>query len=355
MIVSQTPLRISFAGGATDFARYYREHEGLVVSAAIDKYIYVIVSPRFDDLIYVSYSKKEIVNNVGDLQHELVREALVRTGIQAAVEITMLADVPSEGSGLGSSSSLVVGLLHALYGYKGELVTAEQLAREACEIEIELCGKPIGKQDQYIAAYGGICEFRFRKDDRVGVRRFQRRPELFHNLSGQLMLFYTGRTRKSAAILAVQDGRTETNAQQLHGLKALAGRAGEALDRGRLWELGQVLNDGWTLKRALADGISNPEIEEMYQKALASGALGGKICGAGGGGFLLLYCHPAHQQAVRKALEDYRELPISVEPDGSKIIFQQRRVGHQLVECPVELEISGSQPAAVSQAAQGSV
>jgi D-glycero-alpha-D-manno-heptose-7-phosphate kinase len=263
--------------------------------------------------------------------------------------------VPSEGSGLGSSSSLVVGLLHALYGYKGELVTAEQLAREACEIEIELCGKPIGKQDQYIAAYGGICEFRFRKDDRVGVRRFQRRPELFHNLSGQLMLFYTGRTRKSATILAVQDGRTEVNVQQLHGLKALAGRAGEALDRGRLWELGQVLNDGWTLKRALADGISNPEIEEMYQKALASGALGGKICGAGGGGFLLLYCHPAHQQAVRKALEDYRELPISVEPDGSKIIFQQRRVGHQLVECPVELEISGSQPAAVSQAAQGSV
>jgi D-glycero-alpha-D-manno-heptose-7-phosphate kinase len=149
------------------------------------------VSPRFDDLIYVNYSTKEIVNKVSDLKHELVREALVRTGIQAAVEITMLADVPSEGSGLGSSSSLVVGLLHALYGYKGELVTAEQLAREACEIEIEICGKPIGKQDQYIAAYGGICEFRFRKDDSVGVRRFHRRPELFHNLSGQIMLFYT--------------------------------------------------------------------------------------------------------------------------------------------------------------------
>jgi len=232
MIVSQTPLRISFAGGATDFARYYREHEGLVVSAAIDKYIYVIVSPRFDDLIYVSYSKKEIVTKVADLQHELVREALARTGIQAAVEITMLADVPSEGSGLGSSSSLVVGLLHALYGYKGELVTAEQLAREACEIEIEICGKPIGKQDQYIAAYGGICEFRFRKDDTVGVRRFQRRPELFHNLSSQIMLFYTGRTRKSATILEVQDKRTEVNVQQLHSLKELAGRAAQTLDRG---------------------------------------------------------------------------------------------------------------------------
>jgi D-glycero-alpha-D-manno-heptose-7-phosphate kinase len=153
------------------------------------------------------------------------------------------------------------------------------------------------------------------------------------------LLFYTGRTRKSAAILAVQDGRTEINVKQLHSLKALAGRAGDALDRGRLWELGRVLHDGWTLKRELADGISNPEIEEMYQKALAAGALGGKICGAGGGGFLLLYCHPAHQQAVRTALEDYRELPISVEPDGSKIIFQQRRVGHQLVECPVELEV----------------
>jgi len=324
MIISQTPLRVSFAGGGTDFARYYREHEGAVVSSAIDKYVYVVVVPRFDELIIVNYTKKETVENVRDLKHELVREALLRTGVDNGVEITTLADVPSEGSGLGSSSTVTVGLLHALYAYKGRLVTAEQLAREACEIEIDICGKPIGKQDQYIAAYGGVCEFRFCKDDSVDVRQFRRSMELFHGLSRNIMLFYTGRTRKAGNILSVQDSRTEANLEQLHCLKALALRTAEALDRLRLWEVGRVLNDGWQLKRQLAEGISNPEIEEMYDLALSAGASGGKICGAGGGGFLLLYCDPAHHKAVSKAMEAYRELPIALDPDGSKIIFQQR-------------------------------
>ena len=324
MIISQTPLRVSFAGGGTDFARYYREHEGAVVSSAIDKYVFVVVVPRFDELIIVNYSKKETVENVRDLQHELVREAMLRTGVENGVEITTLADVPSEGSGLGSSSSVTVGLLHALYTYKGTLVTAGQLAREACEIEIDICGKPIGKQDQYIAAYGGICHFSFRKDDSVDVRPFQRSAELFHGLSRNIMLFYTGRTRKAGNILSVQDGRTEANLEHLHCLKALVTRSVEALDRLRLWEIGRVLNDGWHLKRQLAEGISSPEIEQMYDLALSAGASGGKICGAGGGGFLLLYCDPAHHKAVRKAMEAYRELPIALDPDGSKIIFQQR-------------------------------
>jgi len=324
MIISQTPLRVSFAGGGTDFARYYREHEGAVVSSAIDKYVYVVVVPRFDELIIVNYTKKETVENVRDLRHELVREAMLRTGVENGVELTTLADVPSEGSGLGSSSTVTVGLLHALYAYKGKLVTAEQLAREACEIEIDICGKPIGKQDQYIAAYGGICQFRFCKDDSVDVRQFRRSTELFHGLSRNIMLFYTGRTRKAGNILGVQDQRTEVNLEQLHCLKALAMRSAEALDRLRLWEIGRVLNDGWQLKRQLAEGISSPEIEEMYDVALSAGAAGGKICGAGGGGFLLLYCDPAHHKAVRKAMEAYRELPIALDPDGSKIIFQHR-------------------------------
>jgi len=324
MIISQTPLRVSFAGGGTDFSRYYREHEGAVVSSAIDKYVYVVVVPRFDELIIVNYTKKETVENVRDLKHELVREALLRTGVENGVEITTLADVPSEGSGLGSSSTVTVGLLHALYAYKGKLVTAEQLAREACEIEIDICGKPIGKQDQYIAAYGGVCQFTFRKDESVDVKPFRRSPELFHGLSRNIMLFYTGRTRKAGNILSLQDQRTEANLEQLHCLKALALRTAEALDRLRLWEVGRVLNDGWQLKRQLAEGISNPEIEEMYDLALSAGAAGGKICGAGGGGFLLLYCDPAHHKAVRQAMEVYRELPIGLDPDGSKIIFQNR-------------------------------
>jgi D-glycero-alpha-D-manno-heptose-7-phosphate kinase len=219
---------------------------------------------------------------------------------------------------------VTVGLLHALYAYKGKLVTAEQLAREACEIEIDICGKPIGKQDQYIAAYGGVCQFTFRKDESVDVKPFRRSPELFHGLSRNIMLFYTGRTRKAGNILSLQDQRTEANLEQLHCLKALALRTAEALDRMRLWEVGRVLNDGWQLKRQLAEGISNPEIEEMYDLALSAGAAGGKICGAGGGGFLLLYCDPAHHKAVRQAMEVYRELPIGLDPDGSKIIFQNR-------------------------------
>jgi len=324
MITSQPPLRVSFAGGGTDFHRYYREHEGAVVSSAIDKYVYVVVVPRFDELIIVNYTKKETVENVRELKHELVREALLRTGVENGVEITTLADVPSEGSGLGSSSTVTVGLLHALYAYKGKLVPAEQLAREACEIEIDICGKPIGKQDQYIAAYGGVCQFIFRKDDTVDVKQFRRTTELFQGISRNIMLFYTGRTRKAGNILAVQDQRTGDNLEQLHSLKALATRTAEALDRMRLWDVGRVLNDGWQLKRQLAEGISNPEIEEMYDLALSSGASGGKICGAGGGGFLLLYCDPAHHKAVRKAMERYRELPIALDPDGSKIIFQNR-------------------------------
>lgn len=197
MIISQTPLRISLAGGGTDLSNYYKKHDGFVVSTAIDKYIYVVVKERFDDLIYVDYSKKEIVSSVKEIQHDLVREAALKTGLRNGFEVMMLADIPSEGSGLGSSSSLTVGLLHAFYQFRGILVTSEQLAKEACEIEIKILKRPIGKQDQYIAAYGGLKAFRFCKDDSVEVNDVNMDSEPKRKLGSNLLLFFTNVTRNN--------------------------------------------------------------------------------------------------------------------------------------------------------------
>ena len=325
MIITSSPLRISLGGGGTDLPSYYREHTGFVISAAINKYVYITLHETFSEEIIVKYSKMETVQTPGEIKHPIVREALklVGTDEHPHLEITSMSDIPA-GTGLGSSGSFTTALLRALHCLKRNSVPARELAEQACHIELELLGEPIGKQDQYIAAYGGVCQFTFRKDESVDVKPFRRSPELFHGLSRNIMLFYTGRTRKAGNILSLQDQRTEANLEQLHCLKALALRTAEALDRMRLWEVGRVLNDGWQLKRQLAEGISNPEIEEMYDLALSAGAAGGKICGAGGGGFLLLYCDPAHHKAVRQAMEVYRELPIGLDPDGSKIIFQNR-------------------------------
>jgi D-glycero-alpha-D-manno-heptose-7-phosphate kinase len=215
VIITQTPLRVSLAGGGTDLKAFYDLEHGRTISLAIDKYIFVIVSQRFDDKIYVNYTKKEIVDNVDELQHELVREAMRITGLSNGVEVTMLADIPSEGSGLGSSSSLTVGLLNAFHMYEGRQVTAAQLAAEACQIEIDLCGKPIGKQDQYIAAYGGVHEFEYRSDGTVGVRRVRLSPANMRRLGSELMLFYTDVTRRSSEILTEQRSRTVANADYL--------------------------------------------------------------------------------------------------------------------------------------------
>src|SRR5215831_11252282 len=208
MIITQTPLRISFAGGGTDLAAYYAEREGFVVSTAIDKFAYVIVKERFADQIFLNYMKKEIRADVAEIEHELIREAMRKTGVERGVEVTLLSDIPSEGAGLGSSSSFTVGLLNAFHMYRGEQVTAERLAREACEIEIERLGKPIGKQDQYIAAYGGLRALRFRRDGGVDVRSLRLAPSDLREISSRLHLFFTGRTRRADTILAEQEART---------------------------------------------------------------------------------------------------------------------------------------------------
>jgi D-glycero-alpha-D-manno-heptose-7-phosphate kinase len=325
MIVTQTPLRVGLVGGGTDLPGYYREHGGRVLNAAIDKYIYVIVKQRFDDDIYVNYSQKEIVSRVEDIQHELVREALYMTGVRSGVEITTLADIPSAGSGLGSSSAVTVGLLHALFAYRGRQVTAQELAERACTIEIDRCHKPIGKQDQYAAAYGGICDLRFGPGDRVDVEQINLSPQMRRLMSNELLLFYTGITRSADVILGEQSANTTDRLPQLAQLRDLAGEAADGLRAGDIEAVGVAMNKSWEAKRTLASGISNSQIDHAVEDALAAGATGAKVTGAGGGGFLLVVCPLERQRAVRDALSQMRELPIRVDPSGSRVVFNVHR------------------------------
>ncbi len=325
MVISQTPLRLSFAGGGSDLAEYYRHSPGRVISTAIDKYIFVIIKERFDDRIFINYTKKEIVDEVSEIQHELVRECMLRTGIERGVEISMLADVPSEGSGLGSSSSLVVGLLNAMYMFRGEQVTAERLASEACEIEIGRCQRPIGKQDQYIAAYGGVRVFTFHADESVEVENIELSGKHVWQFGQSLMLFYTNRTRNSAEILSEQKERTAVQRDTISAMMPLVDRIRDDFKGGRFDRVGPAMHEGWMLKRSLASRISDSGIDELYERAMKAGALGGKIAGAGGGGFLFLYVQPGNQERVRAALSHLYELPFLPERDGSKVIFNLRR------------------------------
>jgi D-glycero-alpha-D-manno-heptose-7-phosphate kinase len=322
MIIVQTPLRIGLLGGGTDFPDYYREHGGRVLNCAIDKYIYVIVKQRFDNDIYVNYSKKEIVSRVEDLEHELVREAMWMTGVTSGVEITTLADIPSAGgSGLGSSSAVTVGLLHALFAYRGRQVTAEELADRACTIEIDRCGKPIGKQDQYIAAYGGIRDIRFGPGDQVVAEDLDLSPADRRDLQRHIMLFYTGVTRSANSILAEQTANIKATRDQLNLLRDLAGLAVDRLRSGDVDAVGDAMRKGWEAKRQLATGISNAELDSAVDRALAAGATGAKLTGAGGGGFLLIMCPMERQRAVRDALIDLREMPVKLDRLGSRIVL----------------------------------
>ncbi len=325
MIVVRTPLRISFLGGGTDFPAYYRDHGGRVITSAIDRYIFVIVKDRFDDQIRVAYSKTEIVEDIDELEHELVRECLRKTGVRSGVEVATMADIPSSGSGLGSSSTVTVGMLNALYQYTGRQVRAEQLAREACEIEIDILGKPIGVQDQYIAAYGGQRAVEFRRSGQVDVADLSMCRETKRELSNRLLMFYTNKTRKAESVLAEQSKNIESKRTHLGGLGELAAESRMHLESGNLDEFGRCLDRGWRLKRELAAGISSSDIDQLYERAIQAGATGGKIAGAGGGGFLLLYCRQRQQAAVRAAMSSLKELDFNLEPEGSSVIYHHTR------------------------------
>jgi D-glycero-alpha-D-manno-heptose-7-phosphate kinase len=326
MIISQTPLRIGLLGGGTDLPGYYREHGGRVLNCAIDKYVYVIVKQRFDDAIYVNYSKKEIVSRVDDLEHELVREAMHMAGVVNGVEITTLADIPSEGgSGLGSSSAVTVGLLQALFAYQGRQVSAEELAERACTIEIERCRKPIGKQDQYIAALGGIRDIRFGPGDEVVAHELGLSAAGRRALQQQIMLFYTGVTRSADSILVEQRANIESTRPQLDLLRDLAGFAAERLRNGDVDAIGPAMRESWEAKRKLATGVSNDEVDAAVTRALDAGASGAKLTGAGGGGFLLVICPMERQRAVRENLAGMRELPIKLDHLGSRVVLNVLR------------------------------
>ncbi len=323
MIVVETPLRVSFAGGGTDFQDFYVRDGGAVLSTAIDKRVYVVVKERFDDTICVNYSKRERVNSIDELEHELVREAMRLTGSKGGIEITTLADIPSEGTGLGSSSAVTVGLLNALYAYQGETVTARKLAEQACQIEIDILKKPVGRQDQYICAFGNIRFIRF-SDNTIDVEKVELAARERKRLNESLLLFYTGITRQSSEILSEQKANIEHQIDTLTEMKALAFKAKDALLAGAFDEFGEILHRNWELKKKLAGKISNSRIDEVYAAARQAGAIGGKITGAGGGGFLLLYCHYGKQDDVRAALKGLRELPYRFQSDGSKVIFNYR-------------------------------
>jgi D-glycero-alpha-D-manno-heptose-7-phosphate kinase len=321
MIISCTPYRVSFAGGGTDLPAFYRHEPGAVLSVAIRKHMYVTVSHRFEKSIRVGYTKTEIAETIDDVEHTIVREALRMTGLDRYIEITTIGDLPA-GTGMGSSSSLTCGLLKALYAFKGQVVGSERVAREACQIEIDILGKPIGRQDQYAAAFGGLNYIRFHPDHSVDVEPVPCRPEVLDELERRALVLYTGTTRSADTILKKQGEGTGDRMPILREMRDLAGAMREVVGgSGDLDRFAELLHHGWELKRSLGFGITDTQIDQWYAAARDAGAQGGKLLGAGGGGFLFLLAPPDRHGPIREALGRPREIPFAIDRFGSRIIF----------------------------------
>ena len=321
MIITRTPFRISFAGGGSDLPDFYEQYGGCVLSTSINRYCYISIHPYFNAQdTMLKYSESELVSDLSQIRHKIFNCVLNEAQLHG-VEITSTADVPG-GTGLGSSSTFTVGLLNSVNCYRGKYLSKGKLAAKACQVEIERLGSPIGKQDQYAAACGGLNFIRFHPDGEVSVSPIVMQPETYRRLQQNLVMFYTGDVRSANAILAEQKRNisAEDKAKNLRRMCALAEEMKGALEQNDLSSFGRLLNDGWELKRTLASGISNPAIDEAYDTAMKNGALGGKLLGAGGGGFLLFYCEPDKQEQLRVALR-LRPFPFSFEKDGTSVIY----------------------------------
>lgn len=321
MIITKTPFRISFAGGGSDLADFYEKYGGCVLSTSINRYCYISIHPYFNErYTMLKYSENELVESLSQIKHRIFNCVLNEINLHG-VEITSTADIPG-GTGLGSSSTFTVGLLNTVNCYRGKYMSKGALAEKACEVEIQKLGSPIGKQDQYAAAFGGLNFIRFHKDGTVSVSPIVMQPETYRKLQQNLVMFYTGDVRSANSILAEQKKNmsSEDKARNLQQMCVLAEDMKHALENNDLSSFGDLLNEGWKLKRTLASGISNPAIDEAYEIAMANGAMGGKLLGAGGGGFLLFYCEPEKQEQLRVALK-MRPFPFKFEKDGTSVAY----------------------------------
>ena len=322
MIISQTPYRVSFAGGGTDLPAFYRQEFGAVLSTAVDHHMYVTIHRRFEPTIRVSYSRTETAPSIEEVQHDLVRETMRLTEIDEPLEITTVGDVPA-GTGMGSSSSLTAGLLNALYAYRGQVVGRHFLAEQTCKIEIDILKNPIGRQDQYAAVFGGLNYIRFNPDDTVDVEPVPCKNETLEEMERRTLLLYTGQTRNANEILKQQSAGTVDRMPVLRRMRDLADEMRKTIAGGDLDSFADQLHEGWELKKSLGFGISFEQIDQWYEAARRNGATGGKLLGAGGGGFLLLMAPPWRHRAIREALGRPQELPFKIARHGSRNIFIQ--------------------------------
>jgi len=324
MIISRTPFRISFVGGGTDIRSFYSEEPGQVLSTSIDKYIYVVVKRQIGIVEYkyrVNWSKVEFRNRIEDIEHPIVREALQLMGIDFPIEITTFSDIPGS-TGLGSSSAFTVGLLHALYALKGEMVTKHTLAIKAAVIEVDLLKRTMGKQDHFASSYGNLNVFTFQKDEQVIVEPVFYRPEVPLDLEKNLLLFFTGLKRDASEILDSQNRETPNKMDVLRKMKNLVNPLREVFSSAtNLNQVGEILHENWMLKRSLTGDISTNIIDEYYLKARSAGALGGKLLGAGGGGFLLFYVEQHNHKAVRQSLSNLYHVPVGIDYGGTSITY----------------------------------